>query len=63
MEKKIIELTMVDYEGCKCLLCCDREATIHIDIHRVKYNDGVIGFDVCDQCLAQMQQDIHKICE
>ena len=62
MEKKIIELTKVN-EGSKCLLCCEREATVEVKINRVKYNDGVIGFNVCDTCLSQMQNDIHKICE
>lgn len=63
MEKKIIELTKIDESGYKCLLCCDREATIHININRVKYEDGVIGFDVCDKCICRMQEDIQKICE
>ena len=62
MEKKIIELTQIN-DGHKCLLCCDKEATVHLEISRVKYNDGVIGFDVCDSCLSKMQQDIQKICE
>ncbi len=64
MEKKIITLTKIDYGyECKCLLCCDREAIVKVEINRVKYNDGVIGFDVCDQCLSKMQGDIQKICE
>ena len=63
MEKKIIKLTKINDKGFKCLLCCDRWATVHVDIGRVKYDDGVIGFDVCDQCLAKMQEDIQKICE
>ena len=62
MEKKIIELTKIDYES-QCLLCCENEATIKVNINRVKYDDGVIGFHVCDKCLAKMQQDIQKICE
>ena len=62
MGKKIIELTKIN-DGGKCLLCCEREATIKMEINRVKYNDGVIGFDVCDSCLSKMQQDIQKICE
>ena len=62
MEKRIIELTKVNDAG-KCLLCCDREATVHLEISRVKYNDGVIGFNVCDKCLCRMQEDIQKICE
>ena len=62
MEKKIIELTKVN-DGSKCLLCCAREATVKMEINRVKYNEGVIGFNMCDECLAKAQQDIHKICE
>ena len=62
MEKKIIELTKVN-NGSKCLLCCEREATVNMEINRVKYSDGIIGFHVCDICLSQMQNDIHKICE
>ena len=62
MEKRIIELTKVN-DGHKCLLCCERDATVKVEVNRVKYNDGVIGFDVCDQCLSRMQQDIQKICE
>ena len=62
MEKKIIELTKVTNVG-TCLLCCEREATVKVRVNRVKYNDNVIGFDVCDECLAQMQSDIQRICE
>lgn len=62
MEKKIINLTKETGVG-TCLLCCEREATIKMAISRVKYGDSVISFDVCDQCLSKMQQDIHKICE
>lgn len=62
MEKKIINLTKINDEH-QCLLCCEREATIKVEINRVKYNDSVIGFDVCDQCLSRMQSDIQKICE
>jgi hypothetical protein len=62
MEKKIIELTKVN-DGSHCLLCCEREATVVMDIHRVKYDDSVIGFNVCDKCLSRAQQDIQKICE
>lgn len=62
MEKKIIELTKVTY-GDTCLLCCEKEATATLKISRVKYNDSVISFNVCDSCLSKMQQDIQKICE
>ena len=62
MKKKIIELTKVNDRG-KCLLCCVLEATTKVEIKRVRHNDSVISFDVCDICLARMQQDIQKICE
>ena len=62
MEKKIINLTK-NNNGYQCLLCCERDATVKVEINRVKYNDSVISFDVCDVCLAKMQQDIQKICE
>ena len=62
MEKKIIKLTKVN-DGSRCLLCCERDTTVKVEINRVKYDDGVIGFNVCDVCLSQMQNDIHKICE
>ena len=62
MEKKIIELTKYS-DGYECLLCCERESTIRVEINRVKHGDNVIGFHVCDKCLSKMQQDIQKICE
>jgi hypothetical protein len=62
MENKIIELTKVN-DGSKCLLCCEREATVNVEINRIKYDNGVIGFHICDTCLARAQQDIQKICE
>jgi hypothetical protein len=62
MEKRIIELTKVN-EGFKCLLCCERDATVKVKINRVKYDSSVVVFDVCDMCLSVMQQDIQKICE
>lgn len=62
MEKKIIVLTKIN-DGSKCLLCCERKATAKLEINRAKYNDGVIGFHICDQCLAKAQEDIQKICE
>ena len=62
MEKKIIELTK-NQDGGTCLLCCEREATVKVEINRVIHGDNVIGFNVCDQCLSKMQEDIQKICE
>ena len=62
MKKKIINLSK-ETEGGTCLLCCEREATVKVEINRVKYNDNVIGFHICDSCLSRMQQDIQKIYE
>lgn len=63
MEKKIIELTKVS-DGRQCLLCCKREATIELKINRLlSYDDSVVSFHICDQCLSKAQQDIQKICE
>ena len=62
MEKKIIELKKIHYES-DCLLCCERPATVKLKINRVKYDDSVISFHTCDECLAKMQGDIQKICE
>ena len=41
MEKRIIELTKINY-GSQCLLCCEREATIKVEINRAKYNHFVL---------------------
>ena len=60
MTAKLINLTKED-DG-QCLLCCNKQATIKMGIRRSKYNDNVISFHVCDECLAQMQKDI-EVCE
>ena len=62
MEKKIINLIKYS-DGYECLLCCEREATVRVEINRVKYGDNVISFNVCDKCLSVIQEDIQKICE
>ena len=62
MNKKIIELTKYN-GGFTCLLCCDNEATIKVTVNRVKYDDSVTAFHICDKCLTRMQNDIQKICE
>ena len=61
MENKIIELTKINY-GHQCLLCCKNEATMKFELHRVKYGDSVISFDICDECLSRMQKDI-EVCQ
>ena len=63
MEKRIINLSKVKEEY-GCIICCKDAATTKMEILRlVNYDDSLISFNVCDDCLAQMQQDIHKICE
>ena len=61
MEKKIIKITKRKEEGV-CLLCCENQATLKMEINRVKYDESVVSFYVCDECLAKMQNDI-KVCE
>ena len=61
MEKKIIELTKND-GGFQCILCCEKQATIKFKVNRVKYDDSVTAFYICDECLAKMQRDI-EVCE
>lgn len=63
MANKIIELTKVNPDHMSCLLCCDKNASVKVNINRVKYeNDIVTSFFVCDECLARMQREI-EICE
>ena len=61
MEKKIIELVK-DNSGFQCILCCDTEATTKVKINRLKYDETLNAFYVCDKCVAQMQKDI-EICK
>ena len=64
MEKKIINLSKAK-ENYGCIICCKEDATTKVEILRLVdlRNDSLIGFNVCDDCLAKMQQDIQKICE
>jgi hypothetical protein len=64
MEKKIINLSKAK-EDYGCIVCCKNNATTKVEILRLVglKNDSLISFNVCDNCLAQMQQDIQKICE
>lgn len=57
MERQIIELKKIDQDG-TCLICCENEATIKFRVNRIKYDDNVVSFNVCDECLAKMQKDI-----
>ena len=61
MEKRIIELNRVEPYG-KCLVCCERPATIDFRISRPTHGDSVTSFHICDECLAQMKKDI-EICK
>lgn len=60
-EKRIISLTKT-YEKCKCLICCNNQATMKVSINRPMRGDIVISLCVCDECLAKMQKDI-ETCE
>jgi hypothetical protein len=62
MERKIIELKPAD-NYCKCLLCGKMDATVKMTINRIIYDDSVVSFHMCDECLSRAQQDIQKICE
>ena len=61
MSKKIIHLTKKD-DGGTCLICCKNNATIKMQITRIKYDDSIMTFYTCDSCLAQMQREI-ETCE
>lgn len=58
---KLINLTKT-HDDDICLLCCEKIATIKLEILRSKYEDSVISFNICDNCLSQMQKDI-ETCE
>ena len=63
VEKKVIELTKAEQDY-TCLICCKKKATVKATINRLtSYDDTVVSFHMCDECLAKAQQDIQKICE
>lgn len=64
MEKKIINLTKAS-EDYGCIICCKGHATTKVEILRLVNlkNDSLISFNVCDECLIKMQNDIQRICE
>ena len=64
MEKKIINLSKAN-EDYGCIICCKGHATTKVEILRKVNlkNDSLISFNVCDDYLSKMQQDIQKICE
>ena len=62
MEKRIIELKQPN-RNYQCVVCCERKATTTVNIQRLVDNSNLIVFDVCDNCLSKMQQDIQKIYE
>lgn len=64
MEKKIINLSKAS-EDYGCIICCKNPATTKVEILRLVNlkNDSLISFNVCDECLIKMQNDIQKICE
>lgn len=62
MEKKIVNL-IKNNDGGRCLTCGNKEATVKVRIQRINPEDNIISFHICDECVARMQQDVHKICE
>lgn len=60
MEKKIIELTKIEDDNYFCLLCGSKNATMKMKINRIKQGDNITSFQVCDECLCQMQKDIEN---
>lgn len=60
MEKKIIEFENAGSGNRTCLLCFDKPAKMKLTINRVKFNDVVTSFHICDECLAKMQKDIEN---
>lgn len=60
MENKIIELTKIEDNDYLCLLCGRNNATMKMKINRIKQGDNVVSFQVCDECLCQMQKDIEN---
>ena len=62
MEKKIIELIKEENSGFQCIICCDTEATTKVRINRLKYDETMNAFHVCDKCVSRMQKDI-EVCK
>lgn len=64
MEKRIINLSKAK-EDYGCIICCNNPATTKVERLRLVNlkNDSLISFNVCDECLIKMQNDIQKICE
>ena len=61
MEQKIIELAKSN-DDYKCLICCKNLATIKMKINRPVFDDCIISFLICNECLTRMQKEI-EICE
>lgn len=62
MDNKIIELTKRKNDHL-CLICCKKQAAFKFKVVRPAHDDIVTSFHVCNDCLAQMQNDIQKTCE
>ena len=61
MERKIIYVESSN-DNHQCILCCQRNAKKRIKIQRLAYDDSIISFYVCNECLSKMQNDM-KTCE
>ena len=59
MCEKIIEITKCDTYN--CLICGNKtESAKKINIKRPKYDDNIISFNVCDECIEQMKKDMES---
>ena len=57
MNDKIIHVVESDMEY--CLICCSKKKNVkEFKIQRPKYDDNVIAFNVCDECIEQMKKDM-----
>lgn len=61
MEKKIINLKSSN-DNHQCIICCQRNAKKQVKIQRLAYDDSLISFYVCNECLSKMKKDI-ETCE
>ena len=61
MERKIIYVEP-NNDNHQCIICCQRNAKKRIKIQRLAYDDSIISFYACNECLSKMQNDM-KTCE
>ena len=57
MERKIIYVESSN-DNHQCILCCQRNAKKRIKIQRLAYDDSIVSFYVCIECLSKMHNDM-----